>query len=269
MGTEWDVISTLGASPVNWESVCGRTSGDLESLYYEWAWVYGQEAVGIEDRSFVEERVNHVVHGFSLESDVVAPGDPNELRNLRMCLQERVPRATDRYMDGIGRLASIKFLRPSEHEGGKHAPKGRSRSMVISGSSDGSSRFFRDVDGSELKALFWDWFSNTLLPPGLDPESAWSSDFPRMISDSPPDQSNNDQARTAIWHQMRCQDHIRISVDCLTNVGGSVGDEVTFVIFDINLGASVAHAFPVTADKAAEVHGGFDLGTSDLLQGYF
>ncbi|MCG8642025.1 MAG: hypothetical protein MI862_20040, partial [Desulfobacterales bacterium] len=220
---------------------------------------------GPDDQFFVEALVEEVIHGQSTMMEHFEQSDVDEIRSLTHNLADRVGVATDRYNSGLGRLAGMEFLRPSEHDSGKHSPANASYDEVVERSRKGPSLFFKNVESRDLRALFWGWFSNTLDAPNLDSTRIWDGRNCAFVEDG----GELDQSRFAIWQKLRASNQLRIGIDCRTEVGGSEGRVTRCVLLDMNFDSSVIHAFPVTREKAISVHGSTNVGSTDALQGLF
>lgn len=263
----WNKICDNRTCPVDWISKTNVEDSALSALYHEWSWTYSKFSAAYDDLVVIHDYVEEIVTGSSI-IDEAERHHEDELRNLLLVLEDRVPKARESFLAGIGRLGKLEFLAPSAHNNGKHAPRVSSRQSLIEASANGPSRFFSNVAGSELEALFWDWFANTLVPEKLETELAWPGSQTLSNSAYADPGTTRDPARTIIWNEMRTAHHLRISINCLTEIGASNGSPVDYVLIDLDLQTSIAHAFPIDRRKAVQVHRSADLGSSDILQGY-
>ena len=103
-------IRHLCACPIDWKNVSGfgdACSNALELLHYEWVRAIARVSVSSEELKLVET---------VLFPDSDLYDAPDEATRLN--LEARKPAAKALYLNEIGRLSRLHFLRPTEH--GKH-----------------------------------------------------------------------------------------------------------------------------------------------------
>lgn len=207
--------------PVDWVSLFGSVDAypdALDLLHREWVRCVRTNCMSSEEALFVDNRVRD--RGLSLEPE------PALIRNLK----DRRTVASAMYMSGAGRLAALQFLRPSEH--GKHFALGKSAPT-----NNKQSFFYKDLQASTLFALFSGWFDDAFL---LDPcFKASDYRFARDVS--------------LLWRKLTSNAQARVAVDVVLPIGHAHGEELHHIAIDVDVGAGVAHGYPITSAEAASI----------------
>lgn len=217
-------IPALCACPVDWEAIDGfedECPDALELLHYEWVRSIARVSVSSEELKLVETVL--------FENDVYDIPD----EGTRLNLEERRPAAEDFYLKGVGRLGRLHFLSPGEH--GKHfssaGPKMASRNI---------SYFNKNWKSSTLSNLFWSWFSDIMSVNEI-PSREGPIDFSFDVS--------------GLWDTFCCGRNFRIALDTCFEIGQQNGVPFRHLAIDLDLGACVAHGYPISGAEAEEIMG--------------
>lgn len=217
-------IRDLCACPVDWKSISGfgeECSSALELLHHEWVRAIARVSVSSEELKLVETVL--------FDNDVYEAPD----EATRLNLETRKPAAKALYLSEIGRLGRLQFARPSEQ--GKHfsiaGPKKSTKNV---------SYFHRDWKSDTLANLFWSWFSDAMcvneVPPRVGP-----IDFVFDVE--------------GLWGTFCAGRKVRIALDTCSVIGEQNGNMYQHLAIDLDLGASVAHGYPVSAVEAKAIMG--------------
>ena len=217
-------IRDLCACAVDWKSISGfgeDCPDALELLHYEWVRAIARVSVSSEELKLVETVL--------FDNDLYDAPD----EATRLNLEARKPAATALYLNGIGRLGRLKFVRPSAH--GKHfsisGPKKATKNI---------SYFYRDWEPDTIANLFWLWFSDVMC-----------------INEVPPRDGpinflfNVDE----LWDNFCAGRNFRIALDTCSVIGEQNGNRHQHLVIDLDLGACVAHGYPVSAAEAEAIMG--------------
>jgi hypothetical protein len=217
-------IRDLCVCPVNWQSISGfgkECPDALELLHYEWVRTIARVSVSVEELKLVETVL--------FENDLYDGPDEATRRNL----EARRPAAEAIYLNEIGRLGRLQFIRPSEH--GKHFSSAGPRNA-----SKNISYFYTDWKSDTLANLFWSWFSDMMsvneIPPRKGP-----IDFLFEVG--------------GLWNSFCTGRNFRISLDTCAPIGEQNGIQYQHLVIDLDLGACVAHAYPASAPEAEDIMG--------------
>lgn len=215
-------VVDLCACPIDWKGIDGfgdECPDALELLLYEWVRCVARVSVSGEELRLIEDVL--------FDSELYEPPSNDVIINLRSRRQE----AVDLYLNEIGRLGGIRFLRPSEY--GKHySVKGpRHTGQKIS-------FFYSDWRSSTLANLFWSWFDDMMLVEVTPPRTG-PIDFLRDVS--------------SLWERFRTGRTIRIAVDASAPLGVLNGTPLDHLAIDLDLSTKVAHAYPISEAEAAEI----------------
>jgi len=217
-----DEIRNLCACPVDWMSIDGfgqDCSDALELLLYEWVRAIARVSVSSEELKLVETVL--------FDNDLYDIPD----ERTRFNLEARKPAAEALYLSGIGRLGSLRFLRPSEH--GKHfliaGPKMASKNI---------SYFYKNWKSETLANLFWSWFSDIM-----------------SLNEIPPRHGPIDFLFEAygLWDNFCAGRSFRIAVDTCSAIGEQNGEAFQHLAIDLDLSAGIAHGYPVSATEAKDI----------------
>lgn len=221
-------VLNLCLCPVRWEELSGFgvvCPDALDLLNTEWLQVVDNRCVSTEDSSLVEDIL------FDRES--FEPPEQSTLINLAM----RRPEMETAYMGGVGRLGSLRFMRPSDY--GKHwSPAGsKRRNPVIS-------YFYRDWRSETLASMFWSWFDDMLLM--ADEDGRYEPiTFVRDVGE--------------LWKTFRTGRRVRIAVNATEPVGEMGGGPLHHVAIDIDIAGGDVHAYPVSEAEAKAIMQGLDV----------
>lgn len=211
----------LCRNPVEWEKLQGfevADDGVVSLLNKEWIRTYSEVCVDVSDLDLFEAAV--------LRYFPIDEVDISALENIR----DRIGRARDNYLDGIGRLGALQFIPPSEH--GKHYSISRPRM-----SKKRISYFYSDYSVENLSRLFWFWFSGMMA---LDEVSGSLDDFPEFMFDA-----------KILWDRFCSGESFRIALCACKPIGELNGVTLDHICIDIGLASgSVAHAYPITKCEA-------------------
>lgn len=217
-------IRDLCACPVDWKSISGfgeECPDALELLHYEWVRAIARVSVSSEELKLVETVL--------FDNDLYEAPD----EATRLNLEARKPAAKALYLNEIGRLGCLQFLRPSVH--GKH--------FSVAGSKKATknvSYFYRDWEPDTFASLFWRWFSDVMCVNEI-PTRDGPIDFVFNVD--------------GLWEDFRCGRNFRIALDTFSAIGEQNGDRYHHLAIDFDLGACVAHGYPISAVEAEAIMG--------------
>jgi hypothetical protein len=239
-------LNALIKCPIDWISETGEEEGVVSILQYDWYHCLNEHAVSADE---------HVtdLDGFDHEEF-----DPEQLRRLIANLELRKCEKIDCHKKRAGRLAGLRFRRPSED--GKHFIAGGDRLYLQSHSRGRISYFYTDYRSADLRAAFWSWFFRFFFPvASLDV-------YEEMLT---PGTEDNVSYYGQLWYRFLDPQlpagPLRVCFDCLGPVGGSSGKETSHICYDIDLSTRTAHAYPVSKSEAEQIMGdGPVCGIDDL-----
>lgn len=224
INTPTEEVRDLCACPVDWQKIDGfadECPDALELLHYEWVRAIARVSVSGEELKLVETVL--------FDDDLYDP--PEDATRLN--LEARRPAAETVYLNEIGRLGRLQFLRPSEH--GKHfsigGPKRASKNI---------SYFYHDWQSDTLANLFWSWFSD-LISVNEVPRRSGPIDFLFEVN--------------GLWENFRVGRNFRIALDTCSTIGEQNGVPFQCLAIDLDLGACVAHGYPVSKADAEAIMG--------------
>lgn len=223
-------IRSLCACPVDWMGIDGfgeECPDALELLLYEWVRSIARVSVSIEELKLVETVL--------FDNDLYDAPDESTRQNL----EARRPSAEVLYLQEIGRLGRLHFLTPSEH--GKHFSKAGPRR-----GSKNISYFYKDWRADTLSNLFWSWFSDMMSVNEI-PLREGPIEF-------------QFEARE-LWESFRNGRNFRIALDTCYPIGEQNSEIFQHLAIDFDLGACVAHGYPISAAEAGEI-----MGAAPVLQ---
>jgi len=219
------------ACPVDWNSQLGMErnfTSALGALKGDWVKRIAETGVSHQEAEVVAWAI--IDHWSDPSDDEL----PQLIANIRL----RRDAAVAVYMKKVGRLAGIKFLRPSEH--GKHY----SVKVRNTRSADAPSIFFRDLESETIATTFWQWFDDMFL---LDPDSRepWHL----------PDGQTFLRPVAALWNRFEEDHQLRIALDTAAPIGERAGESLRHVVIDIHIDTRTAHAYPVSESEAQSIMG--------------
>jgi hypothetical protein len=216
-------VTELCACPVDWTKVDGFNNerpAALELLLREWVRCVSEVSVSSDELRLIEDVL--------FDEDLYEPPHEQTLINLQM----RRPLAEALYLEGVGRLGRLRFLRPSEQ--GKHFSAGGGKP-----SKHKISYFYRDLQSSTIACLFWSWFEDTMQLVELDMPPPRHGPFAFL------------HASDHLWSKMCNSENFRIAMNTCAPIGEQAGKPLESVAIDLDLqGGLVAHAYPVTNEQA-------------------
>ena len=217
-------IRELCACPVDWKRINGlgdECSDALELLHYEWVRAIARVSVSVEELKLVETVL--------FDNDLYDVPD----RATHLNLRARRPAAEALYLSEIGRLGRLRFLRPSEH--GKHfsqsGPKKATKNI---------SHFYCDWESVTLANVFWSWFSDALSVKE-EPRRSGPIDFQFEVN--------------WLWDNFCFGRNFRIALDTCSAIGEQNGEPFQHLAIDFDLGACVAHGYPISSTEAKAIMG--------------
>ncbi len=221
-------VLDLTLCPARWEEVLGfgeACPDALELLLTEWLQVVDGRCVSTEDSSLVEDIL------FDRES--YEPPDRSTLINLAL----HRPAMELAYMQGVGRLASLNFMRPSDY--GKHwsATSSKRRDPRIS-------YFYRNWRSATLASMFWSWFDDMMVMAG-DGGRYEPITFMREVG--------------TLWQTFRTGSRMRVAVNATRPVGEMGGQPLHHVAIDIDIAGGDVHAYPVSEAQATTIMGALEV----------
>lgn len=216
-----DVVD-LCKCPVTWELVDGfgqERHEVLELLHHAWVRTVEKVAYSSEELKLIESVLFY-------PDDYDLP-HKHTLENLA----QRRTEAEQLYLSGIGRLARINYLRPSEY--GKHftsgGPKRRQKNI---------SYFYTDWRSSTLADLFWSWFETMMK----------FEEVPQRVG---PIQFSHDLGM--LWEDLCGERRLRIAIETPTPIGEQNCKALRHIAIDINLEGGEAHAYPISRAEAKSI----------------
>jgi hypothetical protein len=214
------------ACPVDWLRCLGFEegfTGALDALYAEWVRCVSATCISREEASFVADLLTEI--------DFYEPAPKNVISNLETRHQE----AVKLYMDGIGRLASLRFLRPS-HDGKHFAPGGPKAS-----GSKTRSFFYTDLEAGTVANLFWAWFNDAFALDG-DPRDAVGGSLAFL------------RPYSGFWADLVGGPQLRVAIDTThPPIGELDGVPLHNVALHVHIASRAVHAYPVAPDQANQI----------------
>lgn len=220
--------------PIDWSSetgYAGEEGAPTLRLDYEWVEAIASVSVDSTSRALALEywRYGNIS---SSQSEW-----PALIKNLR----DRHAEAEQKYMQGAGRLAGLKFLAPSYN--GKHYTGGIDNLTIIDRTKNGPSLFFFDVDPDLLQCKFWEWFDCVFeVSEDVHPFYKYDSfTHPELYP---------------LWQKFLSAHQVRVAFNTMRDIGASEGEVSRHIAVDVSIDQKIAHAYPVSASEAATIMGG-------------
>jgi hypothetical protein len=143
-------LNVLRKCPIDWISETGEEEAANSILQFDWYHC-------LNERAIADEQVTDLdLNGFDQELDA------EQLRRLIASLELRKCERKHCHEERAGRLARLRFLRPSEH--GKHFIAGAEKVDLQERSRGSISYFYKDYKSADLRATFWSWFFRFFFP---------------------------------------------------------------------------------------------------------